>query len=148
MPVIRYPSAGYIKGDGALRISQLLLEHGTAANSIKASLINKWDGDTIAATDNIVEGGGTVGNFTLNSDKGTLTIEAAGLTGSAVAVIAVYEEYSTTEHNTPTGIESVITANDIVISFTSLFNGALRDLPADLDVGDSIKVHLSYLTSF
>lgn len=68
-----------------LRQSDLKIEPGTTASTLKCTLSNVWNGDAITITDNIPKGG-TVGNFSLNASGTVLTILDAGITGTVVAV--------------------------------------------------------------
>jgi hypothetical protein len=70
----------------SVRISDLKIEPGTAGSSIKCTLTNIFNGDTIALTDNILAGT-TVGNFSLDASGSILSISDAGISGTIVAVL-------------------------------------------------------------
>jgi hypothetical protein len=78
-------------GDGTagrvLRIVELKVEDGTNADTVKCTVTNVWNGDTIAATDNISKGA-TTGNFYLDAGGTDLRILATGITGDPVAAFA------------------------------------------------------------
>ena len=135
-----------ISGDGTagrvLRDSYLKVEDGTNANTLKCTLVSRWNGDAIAETDNIAKGA-TTGNFTLHASGYQLTIEAAGLSGNAVAVL------SCSPHaNTSTVVldpDGTVTSNDIIITFYGATDGSLLDATVLVDTG-SFRIRLTYLT--
>lgn len=71
----------------SVRVADLLVEPGTAANSVKCTLTNTFNGDTIAITDNIVAGAGAVGDFSLDGSGTILSILDSGISGTIVAVV-------------------------------------------------------------
>lgn len=79
--------ANAIRGDAQanryFRTSQLLVEDGTDADTLKCTLANRWNGDTIPVQDNIAKDA-TTGHFYLNPAGTQLTILNTGLTGSAL----------------------------------------------------------------
>ena len=145
---VSFDDDNYLRGDGTggrvMRVCQLLVEDGTNASTIKCTLSSKWNGDAIAATDNIGKSA-TTGNFTLNARGNGLTIESAGLTGNAVVVLAAYIEAEKTGFNFGTIVESGITSNDIVLTLTDGNEGGAVDLTA-IEAGGPTKIHIAYLT--
>jgi hypothetical protein len=90
------PKTATIAGDGTagrvLRIAQLSIADGTAANTLTCSLSSVFNGDIISETDNIAKNA-TTGNFSLSADGTALTIQSAGLAGEAIAVLAAAITY-------------------------------------------------------
>ena len=127
-------------GDGTagrvFRIMQLKIEDGTNANTLKCTIADVWNGDTIAATDNIVKNA-TTGSFALSASGKGLTIVDAGLTGDVLAVFTGLDYHDASAAFNPifitgdtgggTGVElNVRTASD----------GLTVDLTAMVDDGD------------
>ncbi|MBA7706409.1 hypothetical protein ES703_115263 [subsurface metagenome] len=71
-----------------LRLSKLLIEDGTDDATAKCTLTSLFNGDTIAAVDNIPKGG-SAGHYSFNTGGSVLTLAAAGLTGSVLAVLGI-----------------------------------------------------------
>jgi len=71
-------------GDGtagrALRMGRLTIADGTNPSTLKCTLVSEWNGDAIAATDNIAKGA-TTGDFTLNAAGTILTVELGDVLG-------------------------------------------------------------------
>jgi len=135
-----------ISGDGTkgrvLRLITLTIDDGTEATKLKCTIASVWNGDTQAETDNIAKDA-TTGNFTLNAAGTGLTIEAATLTGNAVAVLAanLYLNLSTTALDP----HVTVTSNDIVIVGYGSADGLAKDLTTLVDTG-AIKINILYLT--
>ena len=100
-------------------------------------MVNVQSGDTIASTDNIAKGA-TTGNFTLSADGKEFTVEAAGLSGNCISVIAAGYSYSD-----PTafyqGVLPYASSNDIKLDFPF-------DAPARIDVDSSFVIWVNYRT--
>lgn len=134
-----------VKGDGTanrvLRAVRLKIEDGTDADTIKCTVENVWNGDAFSVTDNISKNE-TDGNFFLDSNGQILTLEAAGLTGNAVAVLSgnlVYTNTATDYYATLS-----VSANDIqVVIYDS--SGSILDLTA-IPAAKAIWVDILYIT--
>jgi hypothetical protein len=139
---------GQVLGDGTagrvLRSLRLLIQDGTNVNTIKCTVISLWNGDAIAATDNISKGA-TTGDFTLNAAGDSLTIEASGLTGNCVAVFSASFIYNDTGTDIPI-INFNVTANDIWTKYYTNFGGATADLTAVLAGAAGLYIVINYLT--
>ena len=132
-----------IDGDGTvgrvLRRIRLNIEDGTNANTIKCNVIDIWNGDTIAVTDNIVKNG-TTGDFTLSANGNLLKIESTGLTGNAIMSFGTPYFIFSSAFVTVYSLEG-----DIINSFYNLSTGALVDLTALVDTG-AVGVDVLYMT--
>lgn len=132
-------------GDGTAgripRGSFILIKNGTDAETLKCTVGSRWNGDTIAETDNIVKDA-TTGDFSLSVDGKTLTIEASGLTGNCVYVLGVVNYNAST-----TDLIVIIYAsgNDICISLRNSTTGADLDITTLVDTGN-IYVEFLYIT--
>jgi len=135
-----------ISGDGTagrvLRLSTLTIDDGTEATKLKCTVASVWNGDAQAETDNVAKDA-TTGNFSLNAGGTSLTIEAATLTGNAVAALAanLYENLSTTALD----VHVTVTANDLVITCYGSGDGLAKDLTTLVDTG-KILINILYLT--
>jgi hypothetical protein len=88
---------------GVLRCSKIIVYDGTAANTIKCTVINLVNGDASAVTADIAKGA-TVGNFSLDAGGTLLKWLASGITGTFIEVLsATMHEPSGTL--TPTAIQ-------------------------------------------
>ena len=125
-----------ILGDGTagrvLRSSTLKVENGTTGNTLKCTLTSRWNGDAISATDDIAKSA-TTGDFSLNVNGAQLTIEASGLSGNVIAVLAsqIYANASTTVFD----ISASHYNNDILITFYNSSTGAGLDTTVLVDTG-------------
>ena len=137
---------GAIKGGTTsgrnLRTIALTIDDATEASKLKCTVENKFNGDTIAVTDNIVKDA-TTGNFTLSADGSNLTIEAAGLTSSVVAVISisVYNNNS----NTALDVYGAGVMSDISTIYYGAGDGDAKDLTTLVDTG-ALCVLITYIT--
>jgi hypothetical protein len=134
-----------IHGSGSLeyyRLSTLYLQNGTNANTVKATLTSKWNGDTISVTDNIPKGGSS-GNFSLSAAGDILTISNSGLTGSFLGGMATlfYNGVSAVNYF----IETLYNASGMQIKYTASGGGVI-DLALVVDVGEH-KLDIFYLTN-
>ncbi len=136
-----------ISGDGTkgrvLRLITLTIDNGTTGVGLKCTIASVWNGDTQAETDDIAKDG-TTGNFTLNAGGTVLTIEAATLTGNAIAALAanIYQNLSTTALD----VHVTVTANDLVITGYGAGDGVAKDLTTLVDTG-KVLINILYLTS-
>jgi len=134
-----------IQGDSTtnrvLRQIEFIVTDGTNASTLKCTVVSLWNGDTIAETDNVAKGA-TTGNFTLSADGSTLTIEAAGLSGSVVMA------HGNKVYNAGGPILDVDVkagTNDIQIVFRNPTTGTGQDVTAHVDKGLMI-LYILYLT--
>ena len=144
------PAVRDLQGDGTagrvLRVSELKIEDGTNANTIKCTLSSKWNGDAIAVTDNI-SAGATTGDFTLSAGGSQLTIEASGLSGNAVGVVALYIEWTTLGANYYPLARHIDDAADIVFNVVDYDVGTTNfNLTTLLSGAEYILVHIAYIT--
>jgi len=126
-----------------LRVAYLTIDDGTNASTLKCTLSNRWNGDTIAETDNIAKDA-TTGNFSLSSTGKELKILASGITGNAVAAWSMFlANASSTEF-----IQQVnVVGNDLRVLFRYFSGGTDQyDITALVDTG-AIYVELVYITS-
>ncbi len=138
------PIAGDSTAGRAIRRIHLTIVDGTNASTIKCTVASKWNGDTIAETDNVAKDA-TTGNFSLSSDGTQLTIEAAGLTGNCVDVLCINIVANGTE--TPLFIGGDTIANDVLLYFRDGANNDLssEDITVLADTG-GLYVSIVYLT--
>lgn len=134
-----------IGGDGTagriLRGIRLLIENGTTGDTLKCTVINRWNGDTIAVTDNIAKDA-TTGDFSLTATGVNLNIKASGLSGNCVYAIGqIYSNASGTDITA--GVYPV--SNDITIKAVASKTGVDQDLTVLVDTGP-INVHIFYIT--
>ena len=136
-----------ISGDGTagrvLRRTKITIQNGSDADTIKCAGVDVWNGDTLAEEDNL-GGGGDTGNFSLDAGQDTLTIEAGGLTGNAVAVLNAQLSFNSTA--TAITVEGKAVTNDIVLYFYNATSGAAYDLCAAVDGPGAVNVYVLYLT--
>jgi hypothetical protein len=141
------PKTDTIKGDGVagrvLRHSQLVIENGAGAATIKCTLTSKWNGDAIGATDNIGKGA-TTGNFTLAAAGNNLIIEKAGLAGDVIAVLNAIIAINAS--GTALMLDFYPVGTDIFLNFNIDLTGATPDLTTLVDTG-AIFVEIVYMTS-
>jgi len=132
-------------GDGTNvinRVSTLMLADGTAANTLKVTLVNEWNGDEIAETDNVAKNA-TTGDFTLDVAGAFLTIENSGLAGAVVALLGAFIKLNTATH-----IEVLSLGHpggDIQLGFVADVALGYIDLTAAITAGKYIYVYLNYL---
>jgi len=126
-----------------LRQVSLTIADGTNANTIKCTVANLYNGDTIAATDNISKGA-TTGNFTLNAGGTQLIVEKSGLSGNCLMAHGSLADDQTNTSD-PT-LNCYASGNDITIAIDS--NGTPQDLTSLVDFGggSSITAIILYLT--
>jgi len=129
-----------------LRGASLIIKDGTDANTLKCEVFNRWNGDRIAETDNIVKGG-TTGHFTLDATGVVLRIEASGLTGNCLYVIGVLAR-----NTSGTDLTTMISAHsdDIKIWIYNSTTAVQQDMTALVDaappLGDVIYIEIFYIT--
>jgi len=134
-----------IGGDGTagriLRMAYLQILDGTNASTIKCTVVNRWNGDAIAETDNISKNA-TTGHFTLSEDGKELRIEASGLTGNVVMAFGAWWSYTigTAVYNLDVAADS----NDILLKIRDT-GGAVQDFTALTDSGNMF-INILYIT--
>ena len=138
-------SHGLLEGDATggrvLRRITLKIDNGTNVNTLKCTVSNLWNGDTIAETDNIAKGA-TTGNFTLDAGGERLDIEAAGLAGNViVAWGACYLNASGAVLDWSVSENS----NDIRVVPRVSSTAALQDLTTLVDTG-IMTLQIVYIT--
>lgn len=136
--------AKIIVGDGTaarvLRCSNIKVENGTNASTLKCTVTSLWNGDAIAATDNVSKGA-TTGSFTLDAGGQDLTVEAAGLSGNVQMVVGVLRINAITAYRIP---DVRVSSNDIVISLRNS-SAVQQDMTTDVDTGQ-FQLVLLYIT--
>jgi len=133
-------------GDGTdgqvIRSAYFKVEDGTTADTIKCTMTDNWNGDAIAAVDNIALTA-TSGDFTYSAN-GTVDIAASGLSGNCVAVLG--HEICYNDSGTVVNILAYHSSNDIVLSFTNASSGSAVVLYNILNTSKYITVKILYLT--
>lgn len=136
---------GALLGDGTAgrkrRVSRLFIKDGTNSATLKCQVVNRWNGDAIAETDNIAKGA-TTGNFTLSADGQTLTIKASGLSGNVVCCEGFMYYNACTIDVLPDVYPS---GNDIVINIFTTPQGSAQDITS-LANGGFIYIYIPYIT--
>jgi hypothetical protein len=124
------------------RGASLTLQNGTNANTLKCTLVSRFNGDAISTTDNIAKNG-TTGNFTLNAGGTWLIIEKAGLSGDVL--YAFGRMYSNASGSTiMTALDAYST--DIRIMLKHLDSTALYNITYLVDSGD-MYIDMFYITN-
>lgn len=136
---------GAILGDATegrkLRACYVTIQDGTNANTLKCTLSNHWNGDALAAVDNIAKDS-TGTYYSLSATGTTLTILHAAFTGNALYAIGVISiNYS----GTAIHIQVTKQADGIRFICANPTTGAGIDLTGLVDVGD-IYINFLYLT--
>ena len=137
-----------ISGDGTaarlIRCSRLTIEDATQASKIKCTLASIFNGDTIAAEDNLAKSGDT-GSFNLDATGSQVHIESGGITGNATHVLMA----NIVENGTDQIIycKPSIASNGITLVFSVFNESTAHDLTSasGVDSGDLI-VDIIYLT--
>jgi hypothetical protein len=133
-----------LKGDGTIgrvmRLSRLVLADGSDADTLKITLIDFWNGDAIAETDNVAKGA-TTGSFTLNAAGKLLTFP---VTGDLIAGLSttIYTNDTGTYHSAYCGGPS---GTDMLVNVFGL-DGLTVDLTALVDSG-AFTMDAHYITS-
>lgn len=125
-----------------VRVMEVYILDGSNADTINVQTLEVWNGDTIAAQDNLGHGGDET-NFALDAGGLTLTIKAAGLTGNAVAILAHVMTGSTT--GAVYNMIALVADNNIFLALSDATDGTQIDLAAAVDLG-LITLSLTYLT--
>ncbi len=137
---------GAIQGDTTkgriFRIGYLRLDNGSNASTIKCTFVSRWNGDTIAETDNVAKNA-TTGNFILDAGGLVLQVDASGLTGNAIAAIGALEANASTASIFP---QVYASGNNFVIRCKLNATGAVQDVTVLVDTG-IIDIAIQYVTS-
>ena len=123
-----------IRGDGFdgryLKSTRLLIRDGTNVDTIKAELQDKFNGDTIAQTDNIGTGFSDT-NFALSANGEVLTIKRAAIGGNHLTPMDILAA-SINENNSGTtndgNARMNVNGNDIDVTIGDGTSAALVDL--------------------
>jgi len=134
-----------IGGDGTAgrirRQIKLLIANGTNASTLKCTIIARWNGDTIAETDNIAKDA-TTGNFTLDANGKVLLVEASGLAGNCVSAFGFITRNAS---GTDLNAEIFAISNDIRIAVFNSTADASLDMTVLVDTG-AICAEILYVT--
>jgi len=124
------------------RVIKIKIEDGTLASTIKVTATSVFNGDAIAAEDNLGASGDT-GYFNLDATKSSLHIEAGAITGSCThTLLAVVERNAGGEF--PYCQPSVVSAG-ITLKFRKN-DDSNYDLTGHVDIGE-LYITVLYLTS-
>jgi hypothetical protein len=127
-----------------LRLSHIKIQDGTTSSRIKITLTSVWNGDAVAALDNVQKGyDGT--NYALDSNGFYLTIKNAAITGDPLAVLAT----TITAGHIYSGGYIVTPSVDVstnTIRIVLYLNGN-QDMTAYFDSYSTIELDILYLTS-
>ncbi len=134
-----------ILGDGTkgrkFRAIYLYIVNGTNASTLKCTVGDRFNGDTIGETDNIAKDA-TTGNFSLDASGAVLTVEAAGLTGN---VIFAFGQIVKNAGGTAATVLAYASGNDIAIIIRDAASGANLDITTLVDTGE-IHLDILYIT--
>ena len=133
--------SGIAIASSTFKLSQLVIEDGTNADTLKCTLSSLYNGDAIGATDNIAKGA-TTGNYTLSADGLTLTIEAAGLAGN-ITLATGAKVYN--EGGPILDADISFGSNDIIILMRNPTSGVGQDIPAHIDTSATVVIKLNIL---
>jgi len=134
-----------ILGDGTagrvFRGVVVKFQDGTNSDTIKITVVSRWNGDAIAEQDNIAKNA-TTGHFKLSSDGKVLVLLNTGLTGSVLYVISNLISNATTNEF----LSNASKVDDgIQMLFQGLSDGANKDITGFINAGD-FYTHLLYIT--
>jgi len=125
-----------------LRCSSLMIEDGTNANTLKCTLTNRFNGNSITETDNIVKKDATTGHFNLTAGGKQLSIENASLSG--LVLWAGQVGYQNTTGN-DISCRIYKSADNIKIVFFNATTGTTWDITSLVDTG-ALIVEIQYIT--
>jgi len=134
-----------IGGDGTagriLRYIEMYIRDGIGDNTLKCQVVNQWNGNVIAETDNIIKDAIT-GHFNLTADGKILSILSTGLTGNAVfsSGFISYNASGSVWHSYITD-----NLNNININLKHPTTGVNQDITVVAD-GGSIYLRICYIT--
>ncbi len=134
-----------ILGDGTkgrqLRGINCTIDNGANAATLKCTVYSRWNGDTIAETDNIAKDA-TTGDFSLTATGKFLNIEASGLTGNVIWALGSLQSNAS---GTVLTALAFATTNDIQIRVYNASTAAQQDLTTLVDTG-IIIIEILYIT--
>lgn len=134
-----------ILGDGTpgrvLRGIYVGIQDGTNANTLKVRVVDRWNGDVIASTDNVAKNA-TTGHFLYNSPGSELTILDAGLTGSC---LAAWGDFRANKTNSGIRVSPRAGNGGIILQFLEQNSGADHDLTGSITSSET-SVDLFYIT--
>lgn len=86
------PPVDALKSNGTagrvMRMSDVLVQDGADANTIKVEMRQVWNGNTIAEQNNLAKGGSVADKFSLDASGTELKILDASITGTVLACLA------------------------------------------------------------
>ena len=133
-----------LTGDGTagriLRVSRLTIEDATQASKIKCTMASIFNGDAIAAEDNIAKSGGTL--YSLDATGSKIHLPSTGITGDATH--ALMANCVDNGSGNIFYINPTIVSAGITIEF-QLNDSTAYDLTGAVDTG-TIVVDIIYLT--
>lgn len=139
--------ADALLGDGTAGRIVRVIRVGILAGSvsgIKCTGYDIWNGDAIATGDDI-DKGDAVGYWTLDGTYGnTLTINASGITGNCVAVLASHISYNSIGKDV--NIQCDASSNNIVLVFSEAPSSGTIDLTTEITGTEALSVYITYLT--
>lgn len=125
-----------------VRTFEVWIMDGSNADTINVQTLETWNGDTIAAQDNLAKGGDET-NFALDAGGLTLTIKAVGLTGNAITCISCVITGSTT--GAVYNVICLALEGSLIVLLSDATDGTQLDLAAGVDLG-VLTIAISYLT--
>jgi hypothetical protein len=135
-----------IHGDGTegrvLRCIALKVDDGTNATTLKPSCTSVWNGDAVAEEDNLGHGGDT-GNFSLDADGKVLTIEAGGLSGNVIGIVASQIYYNAS--GAALDVHCTVASNNITVYVRHTTTGADQVMTTLVDTG-IFRIQILYIT--
>jgi hypothetical protein len=138
--------AGDTTSGRVLRSLFLKIEDGTDASTVKCTTLDGWNGDVIAAADNIPGDSTETSGFKLNDTPAAapdVQIVASSLSGNAVAILSA--TITTNETGSDLICSPTVTSNNLKITFRNPPSGGNIDITTLVDTGD-IYVLITYLT--
>jgi hypothetical protein len=127
-----------------VRMSKLLIEDGTAADSIALTMTSVYEGEAIAKQDSLTAGGATAA-FALSAGGDTITVDSDDLAND---LNAAWLGGLLVKDITFTGAAPMaaayVSSGDIVIEFRRGDSGAAPDLTAEIGTG-TIEVYLVHI---
>ena len=142
-------SAKLLLADGTvgrvLRSARVACENGSNAATVKCTIANNWNGDTVGATDNVPKNG-SAGNFALNAGGTELTVLATGISGDCVGILSTPIQYNLTAtaltlYHAPDAL-----GTGFKVAFYNAATGAALDITTLVDTG-TLYFDVVYVTS-
>jgi len=124
------------------RVIKVKIEDGTLADTIKVTATSVYNGDAIAAEDNLGASGDT-GYFNLDATKSSLHIETGAITGNCTHTpLAVIERNAGGEFPY---VQPSVVANGITLKFRKNDDSSY-DLTSHVDIGE-LYITILYFTN-